>query len=128
MMTKTQLRAAIDRFLGDPNRIISVKNLCELAGISHDTFRDVFQIGRTPITVQTQLRLEKALKAIQNGEVKVMRNPDKTVTVGYRKKADPQFARGYGLTVKGGKIAVRTGLVNVNDYSRPTFKEELDRT
>lgn len=127
MMTKKQLRAAVMRFRADPNRVISIENLLVLAGISKDTYRDVFITGATPITVSTQLRLEKALTAVKNGEVKVMRHPDKTVTVGYRRKAEPEFARGYGLTMRGGRIAVKTGLVNVNDYSQPTFKEELER-
>ena len=127
MMTKKELRAAIERFRADPNRIVSVDNLCALAGISHDTYRDVFLTGRTSLTVPTQLRLEKALTALERGEIKVVRNPDKTVTASYRRKPQPEFARGYGLTVRDGRIVVKTGLVNVNDYSRPTFKEELER-
>ena len=127
MMTKRELRAAIDRFCADENRIISIENLCELAGISKDTFRNVFRLGVTSITIPTQLRLEKALTAIQNGEVRVMRNPDRTVTISYRRKSEPEFARGYGLTLKDGRIVVKTGLTNVNDYTKPTLKEELER-
>ena len=85
MMTKRQLRAAIERFMGDKGRVISIRNLCELAGISEDTFTNVFVHRTTPITPTTQIRFEKALTAVKNGEIRVMRNPDRTVTVQYRR-------------------------------------------
>lgn len=125
MMTKKQLREAVARFVADPNRVISVKNLCEIAGISDDTFRDVFKFQKVSLTVTTQIRVERALEAVKRGEVKVQRLSSKHMVVGYRRKPEPEFARGYGLTMKNGRIAVRTGLVNVNDYTRPTFEEEL---
>ena len=127
MMTKKELKAAIDRFCADEGRVLSIENLCALAGISKDTFRNVFRLGVTSITIPTQLRLEKALKALERGEIKVMRNPDKTVTASWRRKAEPEFARSMGLAFRGGRIVVKTGLVNVNDYTKPTFKEELER-
>lgn len=126
-MTKKQLRAAVMRFLADKNRVLSMENLCALAGISHDTFRDVFQLRKTSMTIPTQIRMEKALKALQKGEVTVQRNPDRTITARYRRKAQPDIARGLSLTMKNGRIAIKTGLVNVNDYTAPTFKELLER-
>lgn len=126
MMTAKQLRAAITRFRADQGRIVSVENLCSLAGISADTFRNVFITGVTAMTVPTQIRMEKALAAIERGEVKVMRNPDKTVTAHYRRKAEPEFARSLRLNLRGGKIGIAAGLVNVNNYTKPTLKEELE--
>lgn len=127
MMTKVQLRAAVERFMDDPHRVVSEKMLCELAGISEDTLRNVFKTKITPITITTQIRLEKALEAIERGDVMVLRNRDKTREVHYRKKSQPEFKRGFSLTLRNGQVAIRTGLQNANSYRQPTFKEELER-
>lgn len=125
-MTRDQVYSAVERFLKDEGRVISEENLCDLAGISYTLFKHIFKYKTRRLTPTIQLRMEKALGSIERGEVKVVRNPNHTVTVGYRRKPQPEFSRGYGLTVKNGRIAIKTGLVNVNDYSEPTFKEELE--
>jgi hypothetical protein len=126
MMTKVDLRKAVERFFADPNRIVSVKLLCELAGISDDTFRAVFQTKITPMTPTTQVRMERALMAVERGQVKVFKTPDRVHHIAYKRKAEPEFKRGFSLTMKNGQIAVKTGLINANNYRTRTFKEELE--
>jgi hypothetical protein len=125
MMTRKAILAAMKRFDADKGKVISMRMLCELAGISHDTYQNV-RDGRSPMTEVTQIRLERALGAVERGEVKIMRRPDQTKFISYRRHAKPDMRRGFSLTVKGGRIAIRTGLQNASDYTRTTFGEELD--
>jgi methylphosphotriester-DNA--protein-cysteine methyltransferase len=128
MMTKVEMYKTVDRFMADKNRVISMKMLCVLAGISKDTFVNVFKHKTTPLTPTTQIRLERAFEAIERGEVAVTQKWDRTRHVHYQRKAEPQFKRGFALTVRGGRIAVKTGLVNANCYRGKTFSEELEDT
>lgn len=125
-MTKKELRAAIARFMADNKKVVSQRLLCELAGISADTFQNVFVNGKTELTVTTQLRLEKALLAIERGEVVVTQKHDQTRHISYRRRAEPEFRRGFTLTLKNGGIGIKTGLQNVNSYRGKTFLEELE--
>lgn len=126
MMTKIELRAAVERFMADKKRVISERMLCELAGISPDTLRNVFKTKIYDMTPVVQIRLEKALMAIERGEVVVTQKWDQTRQVGYRKKPEPEFRRGLGLTFKNGRIGVKTGMQNANCYTQRTFVEELE--
>jgi len=125
MMTQKQIYAAIDRFLADEGRVVSEKNFCTIAGISYELFKQMFKYKTAPMSVTSQLRLEKALGSLERGEIKVMRNPDQRTVAGYRRKPEPEFSKGYGLTIKNGRIAVKCAPVNVNDYTAPTFKQKL---
>ena len=120
------MREAIRRFLGDDRSPISERMFCELAGISRVTFRSVFH-DNTTLTPMVQVRVEKALEAIRNGDVRVMQNRDKTRYLEYRRESKPEFRRGMGLELKNGKIGLKVGLRNPNDYLQPTFKEQLDK-
>lgn len=126
MMTRKDIFKAVDRFLADDKRVISIRSLCELAGISEDTLRNVCQTKIYGMTPMVQTRLERAFEAIERGEVQVTRTHDQRVHVAYKRKATPEFKRGFQLTLKGGAIGIKTGLVNANCYRNKTFKEELE--
>jgi len=126
MMTRVQMREAIKRFLADEDRVLSERLFCQLAGISKLTFRKVFHGGET-LTPMVQLRVEKALKALERGEVRLMQNRDRTKYVEYRREPQPELRRSLGLQMKNGKIELKIGLRNANDYTQPTFKEQFEK-
>lgn len=126
MMTRNQIKAALERFCADPGRVISQELLCELAGIDPKTLRNI-RTGAHDMAPTTQVRLERALKAIERGEVKIMERHDRTRYITYRRKPEPAVKRGLSLTMKDGRIAVRAAPVNPNCYTAPTFREELER-
>jgi hypothetical protein len=128
MMREKELRAAMDRFYADKDRVISERLLAELAGISLDTLKDVFKLRRTMLTPTTQLRLERALKHIERGEVAVMQDGMKRRSIQYRKKGEekPAFRKTTRLTFRNGRIGLKVGPENANCYTAPTFKDEWE--
>jgi|APFre7841882654_1041346.scaffolds.fasta_scaffold16830_2 hypothetical protein len=127
MMTKKEIRAAVERFIADETTNMSERLLAELAGISIDTFRNVFKHKTTDITPTTQIRMERALKALENGEVSIYKRRDRTRYIAYRKEAKIPLNPGLRLTLKGGQVGLKVGMRNKNCYTETTFKEELER-
>jgi AraC-like DNA-binding protein len=126
MMTKAQVREAVERFIADPNRTMSERLLCELAGISRDTFRDVFKHKIQGLTPMVQLRMERALTALEKGDVTIFQKKDRSRYISYRKEAKLPLKPSVGLTVKNGQIGLKIGPRNVNCYTSPTLKEQLE--
>ena len=125
-MTRKEIREAVARFKADENRVFSEKLLAEAAGISHATYRLVFYEGHE-MSEMVQIRMERALKALANGELRVMRNRNKSKYVEYRREPKPDMQRGIHLNMKNGRISLSTGLRNLNDYSNPSLKEQLGK-
>jgi hypothetical protein len=73
----------------------------------------------------TQIRVDRALKKMEAGEVTVMRNKDRSRFVKYNKDPDPRPQRTYTVNFQGGNFTVKTGLKARYDYSKPTLKEQL---
>lgn len=126
MMTKADIKKAVRRFMRDDTKVLSQNNLCELAGISKMTFQNVFLYGEN-MSDETQLRMERALTAIEQGRIALMQYPDKSRHPEYRREAKPELRRGLGLTMKGGRIGLKIGLENANNYRAATLGEQLDR-
>ena len=124
-MTKAEIRKAIARFRADEGRVVSEYMFCELAGIGYRTFRQVFVDG-TNMSVQTQLRVERALKALERGDVRIMQGKGGVRSVEYRREPRPDLRRGFGLQVKDGKIGLKIGVENANCYTAPTLKDQLE--
>lgn len=124
MMTRLQIRKAIARFQADEGRVLSDEKFCELAGIGYRTFRDIFEDGKN-MSVPTQLRVEKALAALEKGMVRLMQSGHSKI-VEYRREPKPDMVRGLGLQVKGGRIQLKVGIKNANCYTAPSFKDQLE--
>lgn len=124
-MTRKEIREAVDRFRADDKRVMSEALLAEAAGISLSTYRLVFYEGKE-MSEMVQIRMERALKALANGELRVMRNRNKSKYVEYRKEAKPDLRRGLQLSLQNGKLSLKAGLRNLNDYSQPSLKEQLE--
>lgn len=125
MISKTELRVKIKRMMADPNKPISDRLFAELAGISYQNFMDVFVKELHPMSQMMHVRVAKALERLEKGEVRVMRNRDKTRFIEYLKVPKPPLRKETRLSFSDGEFKVKLGLVNRADYSRPTLKEEL---
>jgi hypothetical protein len=125
MMTRAEIRKAVRRFMRDDTKVLSQNNLCELAGISKMTFQNVFLYGHN-MSDETQLRMERAIIAIEKGFVALMQYPDQSRHPEYRRQPKPELRRGLGLTLKDGRIGLKIGLENANNYRAPTLGEQLD--
>lgn len=122
---KKELHRIISNFINDDNRGISINLFCELAGISPNTFLDVFQRNVHPMTEYVQRKVSKAYQAWVNGEVAIMANRDHTRFVQYRKEPKPRLVRGVGLQVVDGQIRMKIGVRNKADYSNRNLDEQL---
>ena len=123
VLTKRDLYNRMDRLLANPHRPISIKLLSDLAGLSDFTIKMVFQSKKIPMSETTQIRMSKALLRLQNGEIEIIENRDRTREVRYVKNPRLRIKRSYGLTVVDGEIKLKIGLKNRTDYSEPTFEE-----
>ena len=120
-----ELMQIMKRFLANRKRGISKQLFCELAGISRSQLYGVFVSEDLPMTIYVQKRVSKAYLEFKNGEVGVYMNRDLTKFVQYRKQAVPPLKRGNRIELVNGKIQLKIGIVNRNDYSEQTLDEQL---
>ena len=120
-----ELMQIMKRFLANRKRGISKQLFCELAGISRSQLFGVFVSEDLPMTIYVQKRVSKAYLESKNGEVGVYMNRDKSKFVQYRKQAVPPLKRGNRIELVNGKIQLKIGIVNRNDYSEQTLDEQL---
>ena len=55
-----------------------------------------------------------------------MRNKDKTRFIQYNQKPEPRMARGNRIVLENGAFKIKPGIINRNDYSQITLKEQLE--
>jgi len=70
--------------------------------------------------------MSRALMRLERGDVTVMRNRNRTKYLQYNRDPKPRMVRGYGLKLDGGKITLNLGVKNRADFSKPTFKEQME--
>lgn len=124
--SKAELYRQMHRFQEDSRSAFSWKMLSELTGISTATLRKVFVYRTDPMTETTQIRVSKALKQIASGDVTVMYNKDRSRFLKYNQTPKPRVSRGYKVRMIDGKLVMQPTLVNRNDYSEPSLKEQLE--
>ena len=124
---KGELYRMMDRFHKDPKRVISWHFLAEMTGLSEGHLKDVFVNKKHPLTEMIQIRVSYAMRRIEDGEVQIMQNHDRTRFIQYNKENKPKIVRSNGLRVQNGQIRIKLGLRNANDYSDETFDEQLKR-
>ena len=124
---KGELYRMMDRFHKDPKRVISWHFLAEMTGLSEGHLKDVFVNKKHPLTEMIQIRVSYAMRRIEDGEVQIMQNHDRTLFIQYNKENKPKIVRSNGLRVQNGQIRLKLGLRNANDYSDETFDEQLKR-
>ena len=124
---KGELYRMMDRFHKDPKRVISWHFLAEMTGLSEGHLKDVFVNKKHPLTEMIQIRVSYAMRRIEDGEVQIMQNHDRTRFIQYNKENKPKIVRSNGLRVQNGQIRIKLGLRNAYDYSDETFDEQLKR-
>jgi hypothetical protein len=124
--SKAELYRQMDRFADDSKSPFSWQAFADVAGVSMRHLRDVFLYKTSPMTEEVQIRVSRALERIRAGDVTVMHNKDLTRFIKYNNEPKPRIARGYQIKLIDGQLKVQPGLVNKNDYSQITLKEQLE--
>ena len=126
VMSKAEIYRRMERYLEEKDRIMSVKFLAELAGLSERLIFGIFVGGTHTMSEESQVRMSRALERLERGDVTVMRNRNRTKYLQYNTTPKPRVVRGYGLKLDGGKITLNIGLKNKADFSNRTFKEQME--
>ena len=126
VLSKAEIYRRMERYLEEEDRIMSVKFLAELAGLSERLIFGIFVGGTHTMSEESQVRMSRALQRLERGDVTVMRNRNRTKYLQYNQQPKPRVVRGYGLKLDGGKITLNIGLKNRADFSKRTFKEQME--
>lgn len=124
-LSKQELKAQMRRFIEDKERGIGLKHFCEIAGMSHRHFLDVFYYDKSDVSELVQLRVNKAYKLWKEGRLVVMKRGNNTRYVDYRREPKPAIFPEMGLKMTSEGLKLRVGMVNRHDYSQPDLKEQL---
>lgn len=124
--SKEELKRIIKRFCADKKRGISLEHFCEIAGVDLRDFRRAFLEETVNISEMMQVRVSKAYRSYERGDIVVYQNWDRTKTVDYRRRPKPVFQKSLGIVLTKNGIELKAGLRNRRDYTAPTFAEHLD--
>lgn len=126
VLSKAELYRRMDRFQADSNSPISWRFLAELVGMNENYLRQIFIDRAYPISEQVQIRVSKSLKQIERGDITIMRDKSNRRFMKFNNTPQPRAARGLQIKMIDGKLAVKAGIINKNDYSQRTLKEDLE--
>lgn len=126
ILPKKVLMERIDRFLADKKRGISAALFADVAGITEDLFKKNFISKTLPISEMTQIRVSRALKQWEDGEIAVMQGMYNTRFTEYRRVPKPRMYRHLGLQVVDGQVKMDVGIRNRADYSRQRLDQQLN--
>ena len=124
--SKEELRRIIKRFAADKRRGISLEHFCEVAGVDLRDFRKAFLEETLNISEAMQIRVSKAMKSWERGDIVIYQHWDRTESVEYRSKSKPVFKKTLGFEVTKNGVRLNIGLVNRRDYTQPTLAEQFD--
>lgn len=124
-LTKQELKIQMRRFIMDKERGIGLKHFCEIAGISHRHFLDIFVYDKSDLNELFQSRVNKAYQQWKEGRLVVMKRGNNTRYVDYRKVPKVPLMPDMGLKMTSEGIKLRVGMVNRHDYSQPDLDEAL---
>lgn len=126
VLPKKLLMERIERFLADKKRGISAALFAEVAGITEDLFKKNFILKTHPMSEMTQIRVSRALKQWEDGEIAVMQGMYNTRFTEYRRVPKPRMYRHVGLQVVDGQVRMDVGIRNRADYSRQRLDQQLN--
>ena len=124
-LSKQQLRKEMKRFLTDPYRGISKRLFAEICGISLSMLDKVFVTEKEPLSEDVQIRVNRGYAQWKAGQVRVMKRPNQTLYVDYRREPKPVFMPYTGLQVTKQGIKLVLGPRNRHDYSATPLDEQL---
>lgn len=122
-LSRYELKRQVKKLLLDKDRGISVALFAELCGIGINTLWNVFVLEKAPLSEMVQIRVNKGYAAWKSGLVKIMRKPNGTRYVDFRREANPPLLPSMGLQRTAEGIKLRVGPVNRHDYSQPDLDE-----
>ena len=116
-LSKKQLMVEMKLFLEDKDRGISIKNFCELAGISDRLFFYIFREGTAPLTEETQRGLNRAYKHWKEGKIRVMKKRTNETYPDYRKEPVQPLIPMSKLVMSNTGFKVQNKPLNRHDYA-----------
>ena len=116
-LSKKQLMVEMKLFLEDKDRGISIKNFCELAGISDRLFFYIFREGTAPLTEDTQRGLNRAYKHWKEGKIRVMKKRTNETYPDYRKEPVQPLIPMSKLVMTHTGFKVQNKPLNRHDYA-----------
>lgn len=122
-LSKAELLRQVKKLLLDKERGISVALFAELCGVGVTTLWQTFVLENAPMSEVTQRRVNKGYAAWKSGAVKIMKRPDNTRYVDFRKVATPAILPSMGIQRTAEGFKLRVGPVNRHDYSQPDLDE-----
>lgn len=124
-LPKAELYKRMERFAADKKKALSWEYFSDLAGVDVNHLRNIF-INRTAVlTEYVQIRVSKALERLENGDVTLMRNRHSERFLQYNQTPKPRMVKSTDLVLRDGKIELKIGIKNRNDYSEATLGEQL---
>lgn len=122
-LSQAELKRQVKKLLLDKERGISVALFAELCGVGVTTLWQTFVLERLPMSENTQRRVNKGYEAWKSGRVKIMKRPDNTRYVDFRKEAAPVLLPSVGIQRTSDGFKLRVGPVNRHDYSQHDLDE-----
>jgi len=116
-LDKRTLKKELKLFLADKDRGISIKNFCEIAGISERLFLLVVKEGKAPMTESCQRGLNRAYLHWKEGKIRVMKKHTNETYPDYRKEPAPPVIPMNKLVFTNGGFKVQSKPLNRHDYS-----------
>jgi hypothetical protein len=127
IMSKAEIYRQMERFWKDPDKTLSIKMFAELCGLSEILLRRVFYVKDLDMTEHTQICVSRALERMTRGDVMMVYDKGNRRKLLYRQEPRPRLVKSLGLTLEDGKIALKAGIKNKSDYSKPNFDEQFTK-
>lgn len=125
-LPRAELIRRVRRFMQDEKRAIPVTEFARLCAVDKSNLYKMFVTGKMPVTEATQIRVSRVLLSLERGEIVQLAVPRKGIVTQYRKDPKVRLARSTKLVLKDGKITVDARVINRNDYSTPTLREQME--
>lgn len=127
IMSKAEIYRQMDRFWKDTDKTLSIRMFAELSGLSQSLLIRVFYVKDTDMSEHTQIAVSRALERMTRGDVIMVYDKGNKRRLIYRQEPKPRLAKSMSLTNDGGKIALKVGIKNKSDYSKPGFSEQFNK-
>jgi predicted ATP-binding protein involved in virulence len=116
-LSKQELMREMKLFYDDKERGISLRNFCEIAGISERLFVYVFHEKKLPLTEDTQRKVNRAYKHWKEGRIKVMKKRNNETYPDYRKEPHIPYMTVSKLVLTDNGVKINISTQNRHDYA-----------
>jgi len=116
-LDKKTLKKELKLFLDDKDRGISIKNFCEIAGISDRLFMYIIKENKLPMTESVQRGLNRAYMHWKEGRLRVMKKHTNETYPDYRKEPVQPLIPMSKLVMTNTGFKVQNKPLNRHDYA-----------